>query len=151
MRGQSLVGWLNRDGQGEGEGLAFCQYFERNSVFKPLRHGTVGVIDGQYQYVVYLDTQKGELRPLNEAQIWNLDRSAENPARAKALRAAIHSRFPELRKNQREPTIPKPHCGRLAATSQKLERPAESPVALANPGTRLALLGDGETAGDSRA
>ena len=46
MRGQSLVGWLNRDGQGEGEGLAFCQYLERNSVFKPLRRGTVGVIDG---------------------------------------------------------------------------------------------------------
>ncbi len=96
MRGQSLVEWLNRDGQGEGEGLAFCQYFERNSVFKPLHHGTVGVIDGQYQYIVYLDTQKGELRPLNEAQIWNLDRSAENPARAEALRQVLRSRFPDL-------------------------------------------------------
>jgi arylsulfatase A-like enzyme len=99
MRGQSLVQWLNRDGQGDGEGLAFCQYFERNSVFKPLRHGSVGVIDGQYQYVVYLNTQNGELRPLNEAQIWNLDRSAENPARAEALRTAIHSRFPGLVQN----------------------------------------------------
>ena len=96
MRGQSLVRWLNRDGQGEGEGLAFCQYLERNSVFRPLRHGTVGVIDGQYQYVVILYSQKGRLRPLNEAQIWNLDRSAENPARAEVLRAAIHSRFPDL-------------------------------------------------------
>ena len=36
MSGQSLVGWLNRDGQGEGEGLAFCQYLEKNSIFKPL-------------------------------------------------------------------------------------------------------------------
>ena len=84
MRGQSLVPWLNRDGQGDGEGLAFNQYFERNSVFKPLRDGSVGVIDGQYQYVVYLASQKGVLRPLNEAQIWNLDRSAENPAKAQA-------------------------------------------------------------------
>jgi len=99
MPGQSLVGWLNRDGQGEGEGLAFCQYLERNSVFKPLRHGTVGVIDGrsQYQYVLDLETQKGWLRPLNQAQIWNLDRSAENPALAEQLCAAIYSRFPELR------------------------------------------------------
>jgi arylsulfatase A-like enzyme len=96
MRGQSLVGWLNRDGQGEGEGLAFTEYMERNSLFKPLRHGTVGVIDGRHQYVLSLDTQKGELRPLNEAQIWNLDRTAENPARAEALRAAIHSQFPRL-------------------------------------------------------
>jgi arylsulfatase A-like enzyme len=99
MHGQSLVGWLNRDGQGEGEGLAFCQFLERNSVFKPLRHGTVGVIDGQYQYIVYLDTQQGALRPLNEAQIWNLDRSGENPERARALRATLHSRFPDLVQN----------------------------------------------------
>ena len=98
MPGQSLAGWLNSDGQGEGEGLAFCQYLEKNSVFKPLRHGTVGVIDGQYQYStsLTLDTQKGVLRPLNEAQIWNLDRIAENPALAEALRAAIYSRFPDL-------------------------------------------------------
>jgi arylsulfatase A-like enzyme len=96
MRGQSLAGWLNRDGQGEGEGLAFTQYFEKNSVFKPLHHGTVGIIDGQYQYVFDLDSQKGALRPLSEAQIWNLDRSVEYPERAKALRAAIHSRFPDL-------------------------------------------------------
>jgi arylsulfatase A-like enzyme len=96
MRGPSLAPWLNRDGQGNGEGLAFTQYFERNSVFKPLHHGSIGVIDGQYQYVYYLDTQKGALRPLGEAQIWNLDRSSENPERAAALRAALHNRFPEL-------------------------------------------------------
>jgi arylsulfatase A-like enzyme len=96
MRGQSLAGWLDRDGQGEGEGLAFCQYLETNSVFQPLHHGTVGVIDGRNQYVLDLDTQKGALRPLKEAQIWNLDRTAEDPARAEALRAAIYSRFPDL-------------------------------------------------------
>jgi len=96
MRGQSLVPWLNRDGQGAAEGIAFTQYLERNSIFKPLHHGTVGVIDGEYQYVLDLETHKGWLRPLNEAQFWNLDRTAENPARAEALRAAIYSRFPNL-------------------------------------------------------
>jgi len=96
MRGPSLAPWLNRDGQGEGEGLAFSQYFEKNSSFKTLRHGSIGVIDGQYEYVYYLDTHKGELRPLNEAQIRNIDRSAENPARAEALRAAMHTRFPHV-------------------------------------------------------
>jgi len=58
------------------------------------------VIDGQYQYVLDLDTEKGELRPLDQAQIWNLDRTSENPARAEALRAAIYSRFPELQKSK---------------------------------------------------
>ncbi len=96
MRGQSLVQWLNSDRQGEGEGLAFCQHLENNSIFKPLQHGTVGVIDGQYQYVVVLNNQEGRLRPLSEAHIWDLDRTAENPAKAEALRAALHSRFPDL-------------------------------------------------------
>jgi arylsulfatase A-like enzyme len=98
MRGQSLVPWLDRDGQGEVEGLAFCQYLEMNSVFEPLRHGTVGVIDGRYkyQYIMNLNKQKGSLRPLDQAQIWNLDRTADNPALADQLRATIYSRFPEL-------------------------------------------------------
>jgi len=99
MRGESLVRWLNRDGQtGEGEGLAFTQYLERNSMFKPVQHGTIGVIDGrsQHQYVLDLDTQKGSLRPLKEAHIWNLDRTAENPALAETLRGMIYSRFPAL-------------------------------------------------------
>ena len=32
---------------------------------------------------------------LDEAQIWNIDRSAENPALAEQLRAVIYPRFPE--------------------------------------------------------
>ena len=98
MHGQSLAGWLSRDQQGDREGQAFTQYLEKNSAFKPLRHGTVGVIDArsQYQYVLDLDTQKGLLRPMNEAQIWDRDRTAENPALAAQLRAAIYSRFPNL-------------------------------------------------------
>jgi arylsulfatase A-like enzyme len=96
MRGQSLVSWLNRNGQGEGEGVAFTQFLESNSVFQPLRHGTMGVIDGSYQYELELATKKGRLRPLKEGQVWNLDRSAEHPERAEALRAAIYARFPEI-------------------------------------------------------
>ena len=100
MPGRSLAGWLNRDGEhqddGEGEGLAFTEYLERNSIYAPVRSGTVGVIDGRHQYVLDLATQKGMLRPLNEAQLRELDRSAENPALARALRAAIYSRFPDL-------------------------------------------------------
>jgi hypothetical protein len=55
------------------------------------------VIDGQYEYVLDLDTGQGALRPLNQAQFWNLDRTVDNPARATALRSAIYTRFPELR------------------------------------------------------
>ena len=96
LPGQSLVPWLNGNGEGQGEGMAFTQYLERNSVFAPVRHGTVGVIDGQYQYVLDIATQTGALRPLKEAQFGNIDRSAENPARVEALRAAIFARFPSL-------------------------------------------------------
>ena len=96
MKGPSLVPWLGKDGGGAGEGMAYCQYFERNSIFKPLRHGSVGVIDGHYQYVEYLDKQKGVLRPLSEAQEWTLDRSSEYPEQAAKLRHSIYSRFPEL-------------------------------------------------------
>lgn len=99
MRGESLAKWLGGDVKGErqGNGLAFTQYLETNSVFKPLHHGTVGVIDGEYQYVLDLDSDEGLLRQLDQAHIWNTDRTAENTARAKTLRAAIYSRFPQLR------------------------------------------------------
>ena len=56
----------------------------------------MGVIDGEYQYVVYLDNQKGILRPLAEAQYWNLHRTAAYPERAKVLREALRKRFPNL-------------------------------------------------------
>jgi arylsulfatase A-like enzyme len=96
MRGPSLARWLKSEGDGEGEGLAFTQYLDRNSVFKPLTRGSVGAIDSEYEYVVYLDTKKGELRPLDRAEVWNLNRSTDNPARADSLRAAIRNRFPDL-------------------------------------------------------
>jgi len=96
MYGQSLAPWLK--GNGQERGLAFSQFLAKNSVFKPLRHGTIGVIDGEYQYVLDLDTQKGSLRPISQAQFWDMDRVAANPARAAALRASIYARFPELQR-----------------------------------------------------
>jgi len=96
MRGESLVPLLNGDERPEGKGLAFTQYLEKNSLFRPLHHGTLGVIDDRYEYVFYLDTGKGELRPLNEAHVWSVDRSAEEPVRAKALHAALHAKFPDI-------------------------------------------------------
>lgn len=100
MRGESLVKWLKQGNAEEEKGLAFSQYLERNSIFRPLEHGMVAVVDGKYQYVVDLETQKGALRPLNQAHFWNLDKTAENPARAEELRAAIHGRFPDLVKKK---------------------------------------------------
>ncbi len=92
MPGESLVPLLTSDR--EGEGLAFCQFLEKNSIYKPLKFGTIGVIDGHYQYVVLLSSQQGVLRPLSEAQNWQINRVSEHPERAAALRAAINSRFP---------------------------------------------------------
>jgi N-sulphoglucosamine sulphohydrolase, C-terminal len=96
MHGQSLVKWLRPGSQSENQGLAFTQYLERNSVFRPLHHGTLGVIDGRYQYVFYLDTQRGVLRPLEQAQIWDLDESSLHPDRVESLRTALHEKFPDI-------------------------------------------------------
>lgn len=96
MPGESLARWLNSASEGKGEGLAFSQFFEINSIFEPLRHGTVGVIDGKYQYLVVLNSQTGVLRPLKEAHLWNIDRSSDEPARAASLSAAVYSKFPEI-------------------------------------------------------
>jgi len=96
MHGESLAPLLNGGTLPQGKGLAFTQYLEKNSLFRPLHHGTLGVIDDRDQYVFYLDTGKSALRPLNQAQLWNVDRSAEEPARAEALRAALHAKFPNI-------------------------------------------------------
>ncbi|HEX7894452.1 MAG TPA: sulfatase-like hydrolase/transferase [Terriglobales bacterium] len=97
MRGQSLAGWLGSERSGTDEGIAFTQFFERNSVLRPLHHGMAAALDGQYEYVFDLDSQKGSLRPLKQAEIWNLDRTSDDPAHADAQRAALFSRFPELK------------------------------------------------------
>ena len=51
--------------------------------------------------ILDLDAKKGVLRPLKEAQTWDIDRTAENPAKAAELLAAIYARFPELRRESK--------------------------------------------------
>jgi arylsulfatase A-like enzyme len=101
MHGQSLAPWLSAGNAQPPKSFAFSQFLEKNSVFKPLTHGTAGVIDGEYQYVLDLDTGKGKLRPLDQAHIWDLDRSAENPAKAQELLGAIYSQFPGLKERSK--------------------------------------------------
>jgi arylsulfatase A-like enzyme len=98
MMGPSLAPFLNGQGSLEDSGMAFCQFLETNSVFRPmpLHYGTVGVIDSRYQYVVLLSSQQGVLRPLSESQNWTVDRSADHPEKAMELRQAINSKFPGL-------------------------------------------------------
>ena len=96
MRGRSLAAFLKNEELEDKKTLAFSQYLERNSTFKPVRKGSVGVIDGEYQYVVYLDSQRGELRPLSKAEYWNVDRSDTYPEEVKRLRAALQAQFPGL-------------------------------------------------------
>ena len=154
MHGSSLTTWLNNHAQGEGEGQAFSQFLEKNSVFMPARHGNVGLIDGQsgYQYVLNIDTQTGLLRPINEAQFWNLDRSADNPALAKQLRAMICVSISRLGAEiPREPAISQPNCRRLATIPPQLETPSQSDVALADPCPGIALHGVGRVAASFRA
>lgn len=99
MRSPSLLSYLNGTSSGDSAGRAYCQYFERNNSFKPITHGSVGVIEGEFQYVVYIDNQVGALRPLREAEVWNLDHSPVYPQQAAALREVLRQRFPDLIKN----------------------------------------------------
>ncbi|MEP6714222.1 MAG: sulfatase [Terriglobia bacterium] len=101
MRGQSLLPWLGRnDTAPPDQGRAFTQYLATNSAFRPVTSGSAGVIDGSHQYVLDLDTGKGILRSIEEAVSRDLDRSAQNPALAHALRAELYARFPELPRKQ---------------------------------------------------
>jgi arylsulfatase A-like enzyme len=101
MRGQSLVPWLGRNNAGQGEGLAFTQHLAGNSIFRPLRNGTVGVIDGAHQCILDLATGKAILHNLNEAQLVGIDHSAEEPALKERLLGAIYTRFPDLPRKAR--------------------------------------------------
>jgi arylsulfatase A-like enzyme len=97
MRAPSLVPNLNSDAAMAGsKGLAFTEYLETNSIFRPARSGTAGVTDGVHQYVLNLGTGEGALRNMAEPLIWNIDRSAEEPDAARDLRNDLYSRFPDL-------------------------------------------------------
>lgn len=96
MRGRSLAPWLNSEAGGEGRGLAFSQDLQTNTVFEPIRKGTIGVIDSANQYFIRLETGRGFLRTLAQAHLSEFDDSAQNPALAQKMRRAICSRFPYL-------------------------------------------------------
>jgi arylsulfatase A-like enzyme len=96
MDGQSLMPWMKGDTGAEHEGVAFTQYFVTNSAFAPVTRGTVGAIDGRHQYVIDLETGKGSLFRLAEANVQNNDIGAKEPELAASMREMILSRFPEL-------------------------------------------------------
>ena len=94
MRGPTLFPGDSETTRTGGE--AFTQYLELNSIFEPIRRGTVGIIDGVNQFVVSLESRKGILRPLAEADFADADHSQENPALAAELLRRIYARFPGL-------------------------------------------------------
>ena len=95
MDGQSLCGGMRGETSTQAP-LAFTQYFESNSSFQPIEHGTVGVIDGQHQYVIDMGTKTGALYNLDEAQEQKLDRVTLDPKTAAELHDDIERRFPSL-------------------------------------------------------
>jgi arylsulfatase A-like enzyme len=95
MEGTSLCNLMQTGTGGRGS-LAFAQYLESNNVFDPVRRGTVGVIDGQSQYVLTLDDGSGALYALAESDRQALDRSAREPVLAAQLRGEIVRKFPAL-------------------------------------------------------
>jgi arylsulfatase A-like enzyme len=95
MDGNSLRPLLQTSARNRAS-LAFAQYLEPNSAFEPVRHGTVGVIDGQNQYVFELDRGSGALYALAESDQQKQDRSASEPVLAAQLRGQIARQFPDL-------------------------------------------------------
>jgi arylsulfatase A-like enzyme len=95
MDGQSLMQLIRGDNI-PASSLAFTEYFEGNSAFKPIRHGSVGVLDGQYQYVFDLDQGRGALYDLNASSPQSDDLSGKFPQMAALLHAEIAKRFPYL-------------------------------------------------------
>jgi arylsulfatase A-like enzyme len=101
MDGKSLDPLLRRSASPQGSvaaqsSLAFAQYLERNSVFEPVKRGTIGVIDGQNQYVLTLEDGRGCLYRLAESDRQQHDRSTLEPELATRLRACIARQFPGL-------------------------------------------------------
>jgi arylsulfatase A-like enzyme len=94
MEGRSLCAQMCAEDTAQGR--AFTQCLDSNSVFKPIERGTVGVVDGQNQYVVDLETKTGALYDLNEAHEQKSDRSLAEPNIVADLRGDLARRFPDL-------------------------------------------------------
>ena len=95
MDGQSLLPLTGAAGSTLAP-RAFTQYLVPNSSFTPVRRGTIGVIDGQSQFVLDLEKNTGALFNLDEAHEQKFDRSSADPARAADLHAQIVRRFPQV-------------------------------------------------------
>ena len=95
MEGTSLRPAIERDDEGGITGLAFTEHLERNSIFKPLRNGTLGVTDGRYRYLHDIATSRGVLTALGDAHIAEPDPSSFNSAVAQAFRRELSGRFPQ--------------------------------------------------------
>jgi arylsulfatase A-like enzyme len=77
-------------------GFAFTQYFERNSAFMPITKGAIGIIDGEYQYIVTLPSGQGRLYKLSNAHLHSDEIPARRPDVARALRERIRARFSDI-------------------------------------------------------
>lgn len=95
MDGVSLRGQMEHPRHTDN-GFAFTQYLERNSAFKPITKGTIGVVDGEYQYIVDLSSGQGCLYELSNAHLHNNEISAQRPDVARALRERIRARFADI-------------------------------------------------------
>jgi arylsulfatase A-like enzyme len=80
----------------DAEGLAFTQHLAPNHAQGPVRRGTVGAIDGRYQYVFDLDSRRGGLYNLAQAHEREHDLAGAEPEVAARLLATMRSRFPEV-------------------------------------------------------
>jgi arylsulfatase A-like enzyme len=97
MDGKSAKSWLDSDRDDGSMGVAFTQFIdESNSVFSPVRSGTVGAIADGHQYVLNIGSGNGALYRLAEANLQDNDISRMNPELAASMRALILSRFPEI-------------------------------------------------------
>jgi arylsulfatase A-like enzyme len=80
----------------EQPSAAFAQFLEPNSVFAPVRRGTLGVIDGRSQYVLTLDSGAGALYDLADSDRQDHDRSHAEPEQVARLHGEIARKFPSL-------------------------------------------------------
>ena len=104
LAGLSVPSWMDGvslrpvidDPKAAGSGYAFSQYLERNSTFKPITTGTIGVVDGEHQYIVEVATGKGSLYELVDAHLHSREISVQQTAIARALRERIRARFPTI-------------------------------------------------------
>ncbi len=95
MDGSSLL-VPNEDESAARGGHAFSQFLVSNSSFKPVTHGSIGVIDGRHQYVYNFDRRAGALFDLAEAHEQKHERSALEPELTRSLHERLLAQFPNV-------------------------------------------------------